>query len=153
MLLSIAASCVPRRACSKSVNETSTEARLAPGRCTVEYKQLLMCTLNVQCCSAWPKPVSASKKAKFQNSQSSCSRIILVVKPIPQYEVLTLRAKEWVTEIFLQLSRNKLHINLFWYCFKRAPAGFSQAKLVLGLNLSKVFLSKTSNHIQFNHLT
>ena len=31
--------------CSKSVNKTSTEARLAPGSCTVEYKQLYMYTL------------------------------------------------------------------------------------------------------------
>ena len=29
----------------KNVNKTSTEAGLAPGSCTVEYKQLTMCTV------------------------------------------------------------------------------------------------------------
>ena len=38
---------------SKSVNETNTEVRLAPGSCTVEYKQLTVCTC-VHFCSAWP---------------------------------------------------------------------------------------------------
>ena len=36
-----------------SILQTSTEARLLPG---VEYKQLSMCTLSVQNCSARPKP-------------------------------------------------------------------------------------------------
>jgi hypothetical protein len=34
-----------------STLQTSTEARLAP---LVEYKELSMCTLSVQNCSAWP---------------------------------------------------------------------------------------------------
>ena len=43
-----------------SDNETSTEARLAPDSFTVEYKQLQMCTLSGQKCSAWPKPMLLS---------------------------------------------------------------------------------------------
>ena len=43
----------PQNKCGK-VNATSTEARLAPGSCTVEYKQLTVCTC-VQCCLALPK--------------------------------------------------------------------------------------------------
>ena len=39
--------CLSVHKISKSVNETSIEARLAPGSCTVEYKQLYMCTLSV----------------------------------------------------------------------------------------------------------
>ena len=37
----------------KKINKTCSEARLAPGSCTVEYKQLTMCTC-AQFCSAWP---------------------------------------------------------------------------------------------------
>ena len=37
-----------------SILQTSTEARMAP---LVEYKQLSMCTLSVQNCSAWPLPI------------------------------------------------------------------------------------------------
>ena len=63
---------------SESVNKTSTEARLVPGSCTVEFKQLYMCTLHLWCCSAQPKPILASKKPEFYNSRNSCSRIVLV---------------------------------------------------------------------------
>ena len=31
------------------INATSTEARLAPSNCKVEYKQLDMCTQSIQC--------------------------------------------------------------------------------------------------------
>ena len=31
----------------------NTEARLAPGNCTVQYKQLNMWTQSVEFCSAW----------------------------------------------------------------------------------------------------
>ena len=44
----------------KSVNETSTEARLAPGSCKVDYKQLNLSSLGVQSYSAWPKPIFLS---------------------------------------------------------------------------------------------
>ena len=40
----------------------STEARLAPGSCTVEYKQLDMCTWNKKSCSARPKIILSSPK-------------------------------------------------------------------------------------------
>ena len=33
----------------------NTEARLAPGSCTVQYKQLMICIKSLQFCSAWPK--------------------------------------------------------------------------------------------------
>ena len=33
-----------------------TEARLAPGCCTFAYKQLNVCTLSAQICSAWLRP-------------------------------------------------------------------------------------------------
>jgi hypothetical protein len=45
---------------SESVNKTSSEARLALDSCTVEYKQLYMCTLCIGSCSAWPKPILSS---------------------------------------------------------------------------------------------
>jgi hypothetical protein len=41
----------PRSICpkfSESVNKTSNDARLGPGSCTVEYKQLYMSKLRVQ---------------------------------------------------------------------------------------------------------
>ena len=41
-----------------------SKARVAPGSCTVEYKQLETCTQNVQCCSAWSKPILPDPKIK-----------------------------------------------------------------------------------------
>ena len=44
---------------SKSVNETSTEARLAPGSCTVEFKQQCMCVHRVySVVQLGPNPIS-----------------------------------------------------------------------------------------------
>ena len=41
----------------QNVDETSHEARLSPGSCTVDNKQLQLSTFRVQSCSAWPKPI------------------------------------------------------------------------------------------------
>ena len=58
------------------VNETSTEARLVPGSCTVEYKQVYMCTLSVHCTVLFS--LAQIHLAEFYNSRNSCSRIVLV---------------------------------------------------------------------------
>ena len=39
-----------------------TDARLASGCCTVEYKQLNICSKSVQVCSAWSRPVCRGLK-------------------------------------------------------------------------------------------
>ena len=47
---------------------------LAPGCCTVGYKQLFMCTLIVQydeICTAWPKPISTTPIPK-RNAKIMC---------------------------------------------------------------------------------
>jgi hypothetical protein len=41
-----------------------TKARVAPGSCTVEYKQLETCKQIIQCCSARPKPILSDPKMK-----------------------------------------------------------------------------------------
>ena len=58
----------------RSVNKTSTEARLAPGSCTVEYKQLYMYTLTVLMLFS----LTRTHFDEFYNSRNSCSRIVLV---------------------------------------------------------------------------
>ena len=55
-----------------SVHETSTGAWLAPVSCTVEYRQLYMCTLNCRVVQLGPNP-----------SRKSCSRIVLVCLHCP----------------------------------------------------------------------
>ena len=44
----------------QNVDETSHEARLSPGSCTVDNQQLQLSTFRVQSCSAWPKPILLS---------------------------------------------------------------------------------------------
>ena len=56
----------------------STKSVLRSGWHQVVDKQLYTCTLSVGFCSAWPKPISASKKLKLYNFRNSCLRIILV---------------------------------------------------------------------------
>ena len=60
----------------------STKPLLRPGwrygSCTVDYKQLYMSTLTVQCCSAWPKQILPFETVDFK--KNSYSRIILVLK-------------------------------------------------------------------------
>ena len=51
--------CVPN-----FVNETCAKSRLAPGSCTMEYKQMAICMLSVQCWPTWSKPVLPTPKAK-----------------------------------------------------------------------------------------
>ena len=62
----------------KKVNATSAEARLAPGSCTVEYKQLDMCTQSLQCCSAWPKPILPIPKMQTMLPQR-CNEFFLLL--------------------------------------------------------------------------
>jgi hypothetical protein len=41
---------------------TITKARVAPGICTVEYKQAETCKQNLQCCPVKPKPILADHR-------------------------------------------------------------------------------------------
>ena len=63
--------------------------------CTVEYKQLSMCTQSVQFCLAWPKPktrmeteaksnMASPKPNKKADSHNSCSGIILISPSLSQ---------------------------------------------------------------------